>query len=375
MKRPALPLLLGALIALSCMTLAQQQPSALQARSYGGVDPAVVMAWEKSGAEFVIDGAVPTFTFDQLPSSDDFSALPTPGVPFAVRVNGAVLTDLHLEALGKFRGLRALALKSCRVANDTSLARLASLEQLQALDLRHLKVSDAALNQLAGLKELRSLRLTDVAVSDEGLRWLAGLEHLETLSLQSKGITGAALNYVAKLPRLRELEFPVVGLPASALSALAAQNQLQTLRIGLTHLSDRELATLAGMTRLRELDLRATSGYSAAGLGELVRLTELESLNLAGAQMEVAESWLRGLASLSHLRELSLSRLDVRDSDLKMLGTLAKLEVLDLSFTRITDADLVELAALRNLRELQLGGTMCPTPGSRCLPACRGCRF
>lgn len=91
-------------------------------------------------------------------------------------------------------------------AESPALAKVATLKNLQAMDLSLCHPKDAALRQLAGMKNLKHLNISANFISDAGLVHLAELKSLQTLNLSNAGrITDAGLKELAKLKKLRTL--------------------------------------------------------------------------------------------------------------------------------------------------------------------------
>jgi len=111
--------------------------------------PEVIAAWKKAGAEFSQaryrgSEPLPAFHFRLTPTGK-LNVLPPPEVPFSLRLSSVT---------------------------DAGLKELASLTQLQTLDLDNTKVTDAGLKELAGLKQLRELHLSGTKVTDAGVQEL-----------------------------------------------------------------------------------------------------------------------------------------------------------------------------------------------------------
>jgi Leucine Rich repeat len=89
------------------------------------------------------------------------------------------------------------------VIDDSGLARLGALKDLEQLNLSGTNVTDAGLRHLSGLARLEQVCLNETRVTDVGLDHLAGLERLKILALADTTITDAGLVGLARLPKLR----------------------------------------------------------------------------------------------------------------------------------------------------------------------------
>jgi hypothetical protein len=189
----------------------------------GGIDPKVVAAWEKAGAEFgwmSVDEngllyfvperpkgvpAVPTFTAKKGESSLPLRELPAPGAPFGLKMFGLEpLTDADWKALAGFEHLHSLSIMFMGVT-DARVKELAGLPKLQVLVLDHSQVSGTGVKELARLKQLQVLSLGATKVGDADLKELAGLKQLRVLGLDVNKIGDAGLKELAALSQLRVL--------------------------------------------------------------------------------------------------------------------------------------------------------------------------
>jgi len=125
-------------------------------------------------------------------------------------------------------------------------------------------------------------------------------------------------------------------------------------------LADTVLKSVRGLTHLRYLDLTGT-GVSNDGLALLSGLTELEALDLTDTK--VGAPGLVHLSKLPNLRQLVLARTPIDDPALSRLPDLAKLEVLRLNQTRVSDKGLAQLSRLPNLTTLDLTRTQVSAEG------------
>jgi internalin A len=198
-----------------------QKEGSVNDRDTGGIDPQVIAAWEKAGAQLGWlsrdefgsltsltwsparsqgSAAIPVFgVFGPIPQG--LKDLPAPAVPFGLCLASAPVTDADLKELSRFQQLQWLDLKNTG-DSDAGLKELAGLKQLKSLDLSSTKISDAGLKELAGLKQLQSLDLSGTKISDVGLKEMAGLKQLQSLDLSSTKISDAGLKELAQLKQL-----------------------------------------------------------------------------------------------------------------------------------------------------------------------------
>jgi Leucine-rich repeat (LRR) protein len=95
--------------------------------------------------------------------------------------------------------LRHLIVEACPLISDAGLAHVASLSQLQLLNLSLCEITDAGLAHVSSLTQLQSLNLSDCS-----LMTVAGLAHVSTLSqLQSLNLSRCRLITDAGLAHLQ----------------------------------------------------------------------------------------------------------------------------------------------------------------------------
>jgi len=234
-----------------------------------------------------------------------------------------------LKPLASLSQLQTLFLSGTDVSD---LKLLASLSQLQGLDLAFTQVSD--LKPLASLSQLQRLQLGSTQVSD--LKPLASLSQLQSLGLKNTQVSD--LKPLASLSQLQTLYLDFTQV--SDLKPLASLSQLQTLFLSGTDVSDLKL--LASLSQLQGLDLAFTQ---VSDLKPLASLSQLQTIYLDFTQV----SDLKPLASLSQLQSLGLKSTQVRD--LKSLASLSQLQWLDLRETQVSD--LKPLHVLHALKKLQ----------------------
>lgn len=119
-------------------------------------------------------------------------------------LEAAWITDPGLAAVASLTNLQLLNLADCRVG-DAGLAALARLVSLESLGLNNTDVRDTGLEHLYGLMNLKDLSLRSTEVTNAGLVHLSGLKSLERLDLDSCSLTEQGLTYLQRLPKLREL--------------------------------------------------------------------------------------------------------------------------------------------------------------------------
>jgi Leucine-rich repeat (LRR) protein len=283
-------------------------------------------------------------------------------------LSGTALKDGWMSEVTACKKIRHLALRGTELTDD-GLKQLARLPELRTLNLAETRLTAEGLRHLAGLKRLEWLHLGGVAMNEAGFDHLAALPGLRTLSLSDCCLTEEALTHLARLEGLRSLDLSGAklvetwesGMRPSATRKLSAEalvhlgmlQQLHSLNLARTQITDEGLRHLANMTHLKRLDL--SEGWSddeavtVRGMSALVRLDQLEWLNLAGTA--VNDEGIKQLSVLRKLRALGVRDSDVTGTGLEMLPALVRL---DFGSSRTTRKQVQGISRLKRLRALNL---------------------
>ncbi len=238
---------------------------------------------------------------------------------------------------------------------DADLARLGSLPNLRKLDLAQTKITDVGLEHLARLTGVTDLNLYYAEyVTEDGIAHLRNWSRLERLNLRGTKVTSKVFDHLAHLTALRFLDLGYTQIDDEGFEELSGLTKLEGLAIGGSRLTGACLPLLKAVPSLRKLDVggmqRVDSGLwglalTDYNLARLADLTQLEALNLSGANLSDRGTDRPGQpeAIRSELHDLS------------KLAKLKNLRALDLSDTPVSADALAALASLPNLRELRLG--------------------
>lgn len=287
---------------------------------------------------------------------------------------------------------------------DADLAKLASLTELRKINLAHAKINDIAFQYLKPLKHVVSLNcfyceyLTDGAIA-----YLKEWENLEYLNVRGSEVTSRMFEHIAGMKKLRVLDVGFSRVNDNDFEHLASLDKLEELHIGGNKMNGLALPLLRMLPSLRHLDVsgsqRTDSGrwgltLSDVNIANLTALTELEALNLGGAQL--TDVGMEKIEALSNLRTLDLSMMDITaeglapvaklphlsrlnlwksqridDDATEYLLRMENLAALDLGATGVTDATLDQLKALSSLKELFIGNTETTQQGVESFRAAR----
>ncbi|HUY90731.1 MAG TPA: M56 family metallopeptidase [Pirellulales bacterium] len=329
-----------------------------QARGWLSPDPE---AFRTSGLRFAEDprNEFVTATFAGGPNTDGALAnlIQFPELQ-RVQLRGNKLTEAGLTHVGRLKNLTWLGL-NFTPTDDRGLSRLAALDKLQTLDLSQTKVTGRGMQWLTLLKNLRSLELDVTVVDDDGLRRLAGLDALENLGFSDTKITDAGLTSLSKLPNLAGLSLRGDAITDAGAEHLSRLKKLKSLDLDGTQITDAGLQQLDPPRKLTTLYVRNTR-IGDASADWISKRTNLAYLDLGNTG--ITDAGLAKLAGLTRLEYLSLAGTQITDEGLKSLAGCAKLKVLRLVDTAISDAGLAHLKPLTALENLDLSGTKIADP-------------
>jgi hypothetical protein len=197
------------------------------------------------------------------------------------------------------------------------------------------------------------------------------------LSIQSGVDTDKVDPPLRHLPHLIALDFYGSRLTAAGLPSLGELRKLQSLYFSGAEVSDLGLENLRQAPQLTSLHCYCCSGITDAGVRHLGGLTRLRYLRLyredalsPGFQgPRITSTGLVHLKNLTELESLDLMGQDIDDVGLKHLGGLKNLKRLYASGNGITDRGLDHLKGLTQLEDLHLVGTQATLAGKMALKA------
>jgi hypothetical protein len=175
----------------------------------------LVANWIKQGA-VLPEGAVAAAATEpaeekpaEAPAADEPSEPALPEVASAPKEAIDKLKAAGVQVLPLFADSALLQVSFANRSEPAGEGEIALLsgvaEQVYALNLADVKVSDEAWSQLAALKNLSALHLERSSITDAALANLAGLSSLQYLNLYGTAITDEGLKHVAGLKQLRRL--------------------------------------------------------------------------------------------------------------------------------------------------------------------------
>ena len=310
-----------------------------------------------------------------LHRKDFLSLKPFPNLREFILDGEEELDDKALGHITKMMpNLRILSLKECWRITAKGVQQLASLKQLEELDLENVhNIDDEAFHILAtNLTNLRKLDIQDCThITNVGYRSLVYLQELREIDFYCEGMGNSQdddfVQFVVQLPHLEKLNFYCshdITFKGFCLLSSLKQPELFELILGGMAIDDESLDHIAkNLTNLRKLDISDCYQLTSHGYQAVAFLKDLRELDVSdseaseeGYEHGVDDDALRKIAQLSHLEELNLGYCKkITPKGFEVLASLKNLRVLHLSGTNVDDESLRYIALhLPYLRVLHL---------------------
>lgn len=253
--------------------------------------------------------------------------------------------------------LHRLELHDVDITNN-SLKLLASVPELEVLDLEGSGVTDAGMKHLLAVTNLSELWLGETAVTTKALKTLVDCERLVRVYNPDWGQKrNEALETWKEVRNKRFLELPKPHQRTEALRVLEYlvnpvpplnDKSNPSISWSQSWATDGDLVYLQGLPEVEELDFFECSAVTSAGLVHLQHLKKLRVLRLS-------ESGVKDLTPLKHVRsleELDLSSLESLDpASFRHLTELPRLHKLTIRYCELDDQVLPHIAKCMQLRE------------------------
>lgn len=200
-------------------------------------------------------------------------------------------------------------------------------DNIVALDLRKLPLTNGNLAPISRLRSLRHLSLEATEVSDGALKYMVDLKSLQYLSLKSTLFTGAAgqdgIKNLSRIYSLRQLRIGHNELSKCDFRPFVTLKNLATLQLSCGQIDDAALAQIGALTWLDSLDISGNNKLTDKGLLQLLRIKHLRHLDLS--DLKVSASGICALAPM-RVKFLSLYFRDYKPAELakikkRLLGT------------------------------------------------------
>ncbi|MEY5026475.1 MAG: hypothetical protein RLZZ244_2003, partial [Verrucomicrobiota bacterium] len=251
---------------------------------------------------------------------------------------------------------------------------VASLQELESIEIHEASFDDSAALHLAKLSKLRRATISPVDRFQKAgfpriqwsYPWLAKLDNrpqftgkalaafgalpsLDFLDLRDTRIQSSELGVLASFAKLNE-----VGLPnpidEEALQALQSCKRLSALILGNREVGAKEIELLAKLPSLKRLTLR-NARLSHETLAAFAKLEKLTSLSLYDCGL--TDAHLALLGKPPGLTQLELVRNEIAGPGLAHLASFS-LKKLDLMFNNLSNTSLSQLPALHTLEDLSV---------------------
>jgi hypothetical protein len=137
-----------------------------------------------------------------------------------LRLDGRLEDDALLQ-VAQLPSLRTLVLHAS--ITDAELEHIATMRQLESLELSGLDITGEGFRDFANLANLKRISLENSPrFSDEGVRHLSRVGSLEELSIRAN-ITDASISDLTRMPNLRDLKLVDAEITAGGLERLRAK--------------------------------------------------------------------------------------------------------------------------------------------------------
>ena len=161
----------------------------------------------------------------------------TPGVPAYQAVKTADEAVVRITQLGgrvrRLSAKRKVIVVDLRFAveglSDDHLKYIPVLEDVAAVLLKRVAVTDAGLEHLAGVSTIEELDLSETAITDAGLKTIAKLPVLKTLNLFGTSVTDVGLAHLKPVKTLRRLFVDQTRTSINGVADLKAANTKLTV--------------------------------------------------------------------------------------------------------------------------------------------------
>jgi hypothetical protein len=193
-------------------------------------------------------------------------------------VDPGEMTDALLKDIRFPRRLEMLSLVGARKLTNAGMEPLGALETLERLDLGAPQVTDDGLLDLKRLPKIRHLSLYDTGVTGkcfENLPWRGQIR-----SLSGRNFNDDSMQYLDGFAELERLN-----LSRSKVTDLGVERLVEKL------------------PAIKHLTLNAS--VTDKGIAKLVKLKQLESINLSGCKA-ITDEGFRNLSALENLKEVYL---------------------------------------------------------------------
>jgi len=152
--------------------------------------------------------------------------------------------DAMIETISEFPSIESLCFSNAYLLNDTTLASLKKLKNLNRIALSQSGIRGEKVEPLAELTGLKFLHIGSCRIGDEQLKKLAPLKELTHLTLFSNPLTDEGIEEILAFEKLTYLNFSDTKITAAGIKKLAALEHLEKVLLYGVELSEAETAEI-----------------------------------------------------------------------------------------------------------------------------------
>lgn len=194
-----------------------------------------------------------------------------------IKAANSKVTDVGLQALSKFTGLKTLDVSGTNVS-DSAMVEVGKTPSLEKLILNRTRITNAGVAELKNLVNLKELDISSTSVTDEGFIAFKKLTSIEIFRSSSMGINGKGFDVFhdqGSASSLREIEAHHSNFGAFGFQSIKGMNKIEKLDVGQSGTTDNSLrginSTLRGLKWL-ELGFNGVTDQGALLLGGMTKL-------------------------------------------------------------------------------------------------------
>jgi hypothetical protein len=248
----------------------------------------------------------------------------------SLSVGGPHITADALAAVGKAQSLKSIDLSNS-AANDRVVSELSQIPHLQTLNLQGTQVTGGSATALSAMHELVDLSLLGTSADDQTVQGLAALP-LRRLDLSRTGITDASLPVILKIQTLESLNVSFCQVTGNGFKGFN-KSSLKELAVGETRFGVEGLMAIKGMKSLENLNIYSAGLVEHKSANVFRTFPNLKILNASRNQVTDAGMtvFFKGHKTLEELH-LQYNR-GITDNGLGALIAVKTLKSLDVTST------------------------------------------
>lgn len=278
----------------------------------------------------------------------------------SLHVASTDFTVAGLRLLSKLENLKALTIASVRLTPD-QLTELSQVQSLQDLIIRATLADDSTIAAVATLPELTSLDASATRISPAAAADFGRMKQLNRVLLESTLIDDSVVTQLAQLP-LQHVDLSKTMITSASVQPLLSIDSLQHLNVASTRVTGDAFDGIS-RTNVQHLNISDT-GFGIEGFANLKNMKSLEVLYAHAAGL-VEHRRVDVFTSMPNLKVLRAGGNAITDAGMDVFFKGHRsLEELFLNENKgVTDRGLSALVNVKTLKRLSLYGTRCTTAG------------